>query len=312
MEIKNVGLIGGRGYVGQEILVLLEDHQYIEVTSVFSSSKKDESVNGHSKNSSLKYLDINISDLKLTNEDAFILALPDGQSQPYVDAIIKHNPNAIIIDLSSDHRFDSDWQYRVPEIFGSINSCLISNPGCYSTAMQFMLFPLVDLLGGNASFFGISGYSGAGASPNPRNNTKLLKENILAYSLIGHKHEEEVKKYSYPGIFFSPHVAEFFRGILITGHFTLLESIASEVIIKRFRNSYKDHELIYIQNEAPHLQQVRGTSNVIIGGFEVDPETNRLTFCCVLDNLLKGAATQAIQNLNNAFGWNDNLGIIKE
>ena len=312
MKIKNIGLIGGRGYVGQEILALLSEHQSIEVTSVFSSSMKGELVSGYSKNPSLRYSDINIHNLNLTNEDAFILALPDGQAQPYVDVIIKHNPNAIIIDLSSDHRFDSDWQYRVPEIFDPINSRLISNPGCYSTAMQFMLFPLANLLEGYVNFFGISGYSGAGASPNPRNNIKLLKENILAYSLVGHKHEEEVKKYSYPAIFFSPHVAEFFRGILITGNFTLVDPTSPEIISKRFRDFYKDHKLIYIQDEAPHLQQVRGTSNVIIGGFEVDPETNRLTFCCVLDNLLKGAATQAIQNLNNAFGWNDNLGIIKE
>ena len=77
-----------------------------------------------------------------------------------------------------------------------------------------------------------------------------------------------------------------------------------------FDDFYKDHKLIDIQKNAPDLQQVRHTSKVIIGGFDLDPKVNRLTFCCAIDNLLKGAATQAIQNLNSAFGFEENLGII--
>ena len=78
-----------------------------------------------------------------------------------------------------------------------------------------------------------------------------------------------------------------------------------------FETFYVNHKLIQIQTNAPNLQQVRDTSKVIIGGFEFDTKLNRLSFCCVIDNLLKGAATQAIQNLNSAFGFEDNLGIIK-
>ena len=74
---------------------------------------------------------------------------------------------------------------------------------------------------------------------------------------------------------------------------------------------FSQKQLICIQQELPNMQNVQNTSNVIIGGFEVDHEINRLTFCCALDNLLKGAATQAVQNLNSAFGWKDNLGIIE-
>jgi N-acetyl-gamma-glutamyl-phosphate reductase len=77
-----------------------------------------------------------------------------------------------------------------------------------------------------------------------------------------------------------------------------------------FVNHYQSEQLICIQPELPKLQDVQNTSNVIMGGFAVDQEINRLTFCCALDNLLKGAATQTVQNLNSAFGWDDNLGII--
>ena len=95
----------------------------------------------------------------------------------------------------------------------------------------------------------------------------------------------------------------------MTGNFILSESLKVEMIYDLFSNFYKQKELILVQQELPNMQDVQNTSNVIIGGFAVDPTISRLTFCCTLDNLLKGAATQAVQNLNFAFGWEDNLGI---
>jgi len=108
---------------------------------------------------------------------------------------------------------------------------------------------------------------------------------------------------------FSPHVGNFFRGIMMTGNFILSETMLADEIYNLFISYYDQKSLISIQRELPNMQDVQNTSNVIIGGFEVDKEINRLTFCCTLDNLLKGAATQAVQNLNSAFGWEDNLGI---
>ena len=96
----------------------------------------------------------------------------------------------------------------------------------------------------------------------------------------------------------------------MTGNFILSSPMLPDEIYNLFVEHYNSYELICIQAEPPNLQDVQNTSNVIIGGFAVDQEINRLTFCCALDNLLKGAATQTIQNLNSAFGWEDNLGII--
>jgi N-acetyl-gamma-glutamyl-phosphate reductase len=96
---------------------------------------------------------------------------------------------------------------------------------------------------------------------------------------------------------------------MMTGNFILSEPMSSDETCHLFAEYYDSKQLICIQQELPKLQDVQNTSNVIIGGFAVDQEIKRLTFCCALDNLLKGAATQTVQNLNSAFGWEDNLGI---
>ena len=309
MKLKKIGLLGGRGYVGQEIFKVLSQHDFLKITSVFSTSKSGHQLD-QAMDQSLIYQDLATDKIKLSDEDAFILALPNNQSQPYIDLIHRHNPKAIILDLSADNRFDDDWEYRVPELSRAVQSFKISNPGCYASAMQFMLAPLKNVLDGPAHFFGISGYSGAGATPNNRNNLESLKDNILPYSLVSHLHEKEVKTNCYPNVLFTPHVGNFFRGILMTGNFTLTSTIASEDVSNIFKKYYENKELIFIQDNVPNMQEVQNTSKVIIGGFEFDEKINRLTFCCTLDNLLKGAATQVVQNLNSAFGWEDNLGII--
>ena len=309
MDTKTIGLLGGRGYVGQEIIKLLVNHKYLNITSIFSSSKAGQSVPLNVGNE-LLYQDLSLDQIVLSDEDAFILALPNNESQNYVDLIHRHNPQAIIIDLSADHRFDQAWEYRVPELSETVQSTKISNPGCYASAMQFMLEPLKNILAGPVHLYGISGYSGAGATPNSRNDQEALQDSILPYSLVSHLHEKEVKAHSYPEILFTPHVGNFFRGIMMTGNFILSESMSADEIYNLFVKHYQSEQLICIQPELPKLQDVQNTSNVIMGGFAVDQEIHRLTFCCALDNLLKGAATQTVQNLNSAFGWDDNLGII--
>lgn len=310
MEVKKVGLLGGRGYVGQEVVKLLAQHQHLNLSSVFSLTKAGQPLDLNA-DSELIYQDLSIENIVLADEDAFILALQNDESQKYVDLIFQHNSQAIVVDLSADHRFDEDWEYRVPELSKQVLLNRISNPGCYASAMQFMLAPLLDILVGSVNLYGISGFSGAGASPNARNDQEALKDSVLPYALVSHLHEQEVKAHSYSDILFTPHVGNFFRGIMMTGNFILSEPMLPEEIYNLFLSYYNQKPLISIQQAVPNMQDVQTTSNVIIGGFAVDQEINRLTFCCALDNLLKGAATQAVQNLNSAFGWEDNLGIIK-
>jgi N-acetyl-gamma-glutamylphosphate reductase len=201
MDVKKIGLLGGRGYVGQEIFELINNHPTLSITSVYSSSQAGQSVPSSPKDNPLSYLSTDLTNLELSNEDAYVLALPNDQSNSYVDKILEHNPEAILLDISSDHRFNASWEYRLPELSEPVSATKISNPGCYATAMQLMLAPLVDKIIGPVNFFGISGYSGAGASPNPRNDKELLSNNILAYSMINHLHEQEVKHQMYEEIF---------------------------------------------------------------------------------------------------------------
>jgi N-acetyl-gamma-glutamylphosphate reductase len=156
---------------------------------------------------------------------------------------------------------------------------------------------------------GISGYSGAGATPNEKNDPNNLEGNIIPYSLSGHIHEKEVMKHCYEKISFSPHVANFFRGILITSHIQLINKLSSSEIYDLYKSFYKDKKLIQVIKEIPMINKVSNSHYVFIGGFEVDESGYGLTVCCTLDNLLKGAATQAIQNLNHACSLDQLTGI---
>ena len=139
--MKNIGLLGARGFVGKEIIRLVSNHPFFEIGSVFSNSLAGESLE-ISPSKKLVYKDLSINKLHLNNEDAFVLALPNGESTEYAKAISSHNPEAIILDLSSDNRFDNTWTYRIPELSTPISNTKISNPGCYASAMQFMLEPI--------------------------------------------------------------------------------------------------------------------------------------------------------------------------
>ena len=237
------------------------------------------------------------------------MALPNNEAAKWADKISKQNPQAIILDLSADHRFNDKWHYSVPELTQTIDCNKISNPGCYATAMQLMLAPINNMIDGEVNFFGISGYSGAGATPNDRNDPDKLENNIIPYSLNNHIHEREVSFHMQRDINFMPHVADFFRGILITGNFSLKSQCSSLETRNIFDDFYDEHSFIVIKEEFPSISEAINTPNAMIGGFNIDESKKRLSFCCSIDNLLKGAASQAIQNLNNVMNFDEKLGL---
>ena len=108
---------------------------------------------------------------------------------------------------------------------------------------------------------------------------------------------------------FMPHVANFFRGILITGNFSLKSQCSLQETRNIFDDFYDEHSFIVIKEEFPSISEVINTPNAMIGGFNIDESKKRLSFCCSIDNLLKGAASQAIQNLNNAMNFDEKLGL---
>jgi N-acetyl-gamma-glutamyl-phosphate reductase len=157
--------------------------------------------------------------------------------------------------------------------------------------------------------FGVSGYSGAGTTPSPRNDPALLHDNLMPYALTGHVHEREVSAQLGVPVEFMPHVAPHFRGITMTVNLWLREPVSAEWLKGRYVSRYAREPLIRIVDEPPWVSRIAGEHGVEIGGFAVAPGGKRAVVVATLDNLLKGAATQAMQNLNGAFGFDEFAGI---
>jgi N-acetyl-gamma-glutamyl-phosphate reductase/acetylglutamate kinase len=158
--------------------------------------------------------------------DCWVMALPNGVCAPYVEAIdaSKGSGDAIIVDLSADYRFDDAWTYGLPELVDRATIAQarrISNPGCYATAAQIGIAPLREFVGGMPHVFGVSGYSGAGTKPSPKNNVDNLTDNLIAYSLVDHVHEKEISRQLGMDVAFMPHVAVWFQGIHVGSPFDL-------------------------------------------------------------------------------------------
>ena len=312
MSQWTVGLLGARGYVGKEFIEGVLIHPNLTLAWVSSRQLAGQPLSALVP--SATDVDLTIELLTpddLRSVDILVLALPNGLAAPYVAAA---TDTQIMIDLSADYRFDEEWTYSVPEIHGSDltqtdKPIKISNPGCYATAMQAAIAPIAERVSGNVHCVGISGYSGAGTKPSPNNNPQRLKDNILPYALTGHIHEREVTRHSGCQIHFSPNVASFFRGISMTVQWRAESAQTVDELVALFRNYYEQQKYVQVQTEIPNLQQVVHTPNCIVGGFSVSDDGLRITQIAVLDNLAKGAASQAMQNINISLGLDESLGI---
>jgi N-acetyl-gamma-glutamyl-phosphate reductase len=185
----------------------------------------------------------------------------------------------------------------------------IANPGCYATALQLAVAPLVSRLSGTPSIFGVSGYSGAGTTPSPRNDPARLHDNLMPYKLVGHNHEREASRHLRHPVRFTPAVHPAFRGIVVTAHLPLKSPMTAPEVKALYENTYKDEPLVAIRDEAPELKDGAGIAGIIIGGFATAADGSHAVIVAAEDNLLKGAAVQAIQNLNIALGLPEFAGI---
>ncbi|GAA0201399.1 N-acetyl-gamma-glutamyl-phosphate reductase [Kangiella japonica] len=303
MSIKTV-LIGARGYVGAELISILSRHSKLDLIAASSRELDGQRVSQYIK-SELYYQNLSPKEVIALSPDLVILALPNGLAQSFVDLIDDESISTTIIDLSADHRFDPQWHYGLPEVYSHKITKRISNPGCYATAVQLCVAPVQDLVDGRVSCFGISGYSGAGTAPSDKNNLKLLQDNIMPYSLANHLHEQEVTHHLGLDIKFSPHVAQFFRGICLTAHIPLKKQVSLDDVTPdleaRYSKFYKDSEFIQFQVNPPQISQVTNEYGAVLGGLALSEDGSHLALTCTLDNLLKGAASQAVQNINLVF-----------
>lgn len=294
----SVGVVGARGHTGAELLQLLSKHPSMTVTYAGSRELDGEPVPAVE---GLSFGSLDADEVAALGLDAVFLALPNGVSRPFVDAL---SDDTVIVDISADHRFDDTWAYGLPELFRDKVSGArrIANPGCYATAAQLALAPFLGLIERVPAVFGVSGYSGAGTTPSPKNDPERLQDNLLPYSLTGHIHEREVSHHLGTPVRLMPHVHPAFRGLLVTAHIPLAEPISSEAARARVAEFYREETLIEVQDDAPELRDGTGLTGVLIGGVAASSDEQSLVVVAAEDNLLKGAAVQAVQNLNLALG----------
>lgn len=315
MASSRIALVGGRGYTGAEFLALLASHPLMELAFASSSSQAGQPIIDVCPtwpDPQQAFIALQPGEVSTRHADAWVLAVPDGIAGRWAEAIRAAHPQAMMLDLSADHRFDPEWTYGLPEHYRDTirASTLISNPGCYATGTLLALLPVADLLTGTPVVFGVSGYSGAGRSPSDRNNPQRLHDNLIPYRLSGHVHEKEISRQLDREVCFMPHVAAFFRGISLTISATLAAPAEAQTLFETYRAAYRDEARVHLSREIPEVSAVRKTPDVHIGGFSVDARNpRRVTMVATLDNLLKGAASQAMQNLNLALGLDEHEGI---
>ncbi len=313
-----LGIVGARGHTGVELIRLVAGHPRFDLAFVSSRELDGQRVADHVEawRGDLRYSAPAHDELPGLGADAVVLALPNGKAAACVAALdaagtASASTDPVIVDLSADYRFDDNWYYGLPELTRGDyrGQRRISNPGCYATAMQLAIVPMLDVLEGPVQCFGVSGYSGAGTTPSDRNDPDKLRDNLMPYALTRHLHEREVSHRLGHPVEFMPHVAPHFRGLTITANLHLSRPFAPGEVQARYHDRYDAEPLVRVVDQAPWVSNIAGRHHDEIGGFTLSEDGRRLVVVATEDNLLKGAATQALQNLNLAFGLPELTGV---
>ena len=334
MNKTRVGIINVTGYAGVELARLLNQHPAVELASVTGRSavgQRLDSVFPH-----LIGLDIVIEaepgDVKLA-----FSAMPHKESAGAVIGLLERGIR--VVDLSADFRLKDVGQYLpwygfshpsaellkeavygLPELYRSQISPakLVANPGCYPTAAILALAPAAKegLIRGDIIIDAKSGISGAGRSLFISSHYAEGNEDTSAYALGGHRHlpeiVQELKSLNEglsPSVTFVPHLVPMTRGILATCYATIESGKAdSEEIIRLYRDFYKDEPFVKVVTSSPHTKHTQGTNLCLIYP-TVDPGSGKLIVISCIDNLVKGAAGQAVQNMNLMLGLPETTGL---
>ena len=339
-------IVGGSGYVGGELLRLLLGHPQVEVTQVTSErlgGKFVHSVHPHlRRRTELKFEPRS----ELQPADVIFLALPHGQSSREVDSYL--GKAHLIIDLSADFRLRTpgayptwygwehprpkmleDFVYALPELHREQirDSERLATGGCLAAAAILGLYPLVQAgvvdRGQPIVIEGKSGSSAGGAEPGPDSHHPHRSGEMRSFAPTSHRHTAEIAQELFPSsasdgkaptISFSATAVEAVRGILVTAHLFLKDDLQDRDLWKIYRTAYREEPFMRIVKEAqgihryPNPKILSGTNYCDVG-FERDPHSQRVVVMSALDNLMKGAAGQAVQALNVHCGWDERAGL---
>ena len=305
--MKKAGIIGASGYTGLELIKILQKHPGVEL--LFANSRNycgkkasylDPEISGN-----LKFTNFDIDKINQLNPDLIFLATPEKTSKEIIPKL-----KSKVIDLSYDYRFSKDAVYGLPELFRDKirKARIVANPGCYATASILALLPIQDYAI-HAILDCKSGYSGAGREKKYVNEPAHYEDNIIPYSLTTHKHVPEIQQFIKITVSFTPHVIPTFRGIICTAHVLLVKKPhLKEGVKEKYEKFYNKEPFIDIIDKIPELHDVQNTNKCVLGGFEVD-KNNRLVVISAIDNLMKGASGQAVQNMNIMLGFRETEGL---
>lgn len=308
-----ISIQGASGYTGGELIRLLLNHPLCEIVSVssnFNSGKKISDIHNDLVGDS----DLIFSKEIDKNVDVIYLCSGHGKSSTFLKST-KIDKEVRIIDLSQDFRVDNlfedrVFEYGLPEINKSniLNSNNIANPGCFATAIQLGVLPLISVNSNSKEIHthAITGSTGAGLKLAQTSHFSWRNNNVSWYKPFTHQHLNEVyktieKKYN---INFIPIRGNFSRGIFCTSY--IKTDLDIDSIYKIYFDYYKDHPFTVVSNEEIHLKQVINTNKCLIHLKKVE---GKLLITSIIDNLIKGASGQAIQNMNLMFGLDETTGL---
>lgn len=335
--VMKIGIFGATGYVGQQLVTLLLNHPNIEIK--FLSSKRHngqpyDSINPKFKHRcSITCCDIEEALLQLDEVELVFMALPHGHSSGLMPKL-KH---VKVIDLGGDHRLKSyeiikkwygithdiacldDFIYGLPEVNKSAieSANYIANPGCYPTASIIGLLPVMHenfIDTGSIIIDAKSGVSGAGKKVNEQLIFCEVNESLKAYGISNHRHTPEIEQmFSQVAekkivLNFTPHLVPMLRGILVTSYVKLKQKVSQQVIQAMYQKYYDAHPFVRVVDYLPETKYVTQT-NFCDVYIKVDERTNCLIVVTAIDNLIKGSAGSAIQNMNLMMGWEETAGL---
>lgn len=334
-----VSIIGVTGYSGIELVRILLQHPNVEISSIHSHSQNGKDIDEYLPHLN-RLLTLPLEPIDSTKimeqSDLVFFATPSGISKEIATTFVE--ADFPVIDLSGDFRLKTDGQYEkwyknssapfeilqnahygLADFYAEPTSKLIANPGCYATGTLLSLAPLVqqDIIECDSIIVDAkSGLSGAGKNLSESSHFVNSNENMTLYKMNSHQHIPEImqqlKKWNenIPAIQFSTSLIPVTRGIFITSYARSKEKLTQEKVLNLFQTFYQEKPFVRVQDQGvyPNLRQIVG-SNFCDIGVAYNEVTNIITVVTVLDNLVKGAAGQAVHNLNHLAGWPETTGL---
>ena len=337
----NIAVIGATGYTGLDLVFLLSKHSSVNILNLCATQNLGKNISFFDKRIKKKLPKIStVKKINWSNIDLAFLSLPNGEAQKLVKKIYYKYQNVRFIDLSADFRITDLNKYKknykkkhmaaklirnsiyaIPELVKKdIHKYrIIANPGCYPTSIQIPLIPLIkkQLINiENLTIDSKSGYSGAGKNLEKKFKHKNLYYSTFAYATKNHRHiseiEQEIKKYTKKNIkfTFNPHILPTFRGILTSIYIKLKKNSSSKKLRNELVKYYKKNRFIKILKLNSELGSgnVLNTNNCEISICDTRIK-NKIVIFSAIDNLVKGASGQAIQNMNLIYKFQENLGL---